>query len=186
MKRLLFAVSSLLAIVALVLLVVFASLKGGAGAIVGAALFGSALVLFHVVKALPLKPQWEEAFFYLLIAATYTPVALILPQRAWGWVIFGVAWGLCALALALKFFTRVPHNWILIGLYLSFITLDGLAFPTVHAFLTDAAFFWLSMGGASYVLAMIMTRLQWKFAPVFLIFGGFAHFWGMLEQILMT
>ncbi|MBK8727184.1 MAG: hemolysin III family protein [Holophagaceae bacterium] len=101
-----------LSVAALVLLVVFASLRGTARHIVGAALFGSSLVLlylmstlYHAFRGARVKKVFkilDHSAIFILIAGTYTPFCLAVLRGAWGWTLFGVIWGLAALGVALK------------------------------------------------------------------------------------
>jgi hemolysin III len=101
-----------LSVAALVVLVVFASLRGGARHVVGAALFGSSLVLLYLMSTLYHAfrgPKVKKVFkildhsaIFILIAGTYTPFCLAVLRGAWGWTLFGVIWGLAALGVTLK------------------------------------------------------------------------------------
>ena len=121
---------------------------------------------------------------YLLIAATYTPVTLILPNRAWAWTIFGVAWGLTVTVIGLRALTKLPSKWITLGMYLGFTVMDAAAFSVVHTFLKPEAFLWFGLGGMAYVLATVLYYCRFKWTVIFVIFGSFGHFWGMLQEIL--
>lgn len=101
-----------LSVAGLVLLVVFASLRGSARHIVGAALFGASLVLLYLMSTLYHAfrgPRVKKVFkildhsaIFILIAGTYTPFCLAVLQGAWGWTLFGIIWGLAVLGVALK------------------------------------------------------------------------------------
>lgn len=188
----------LLAIAALALLVVFASLFGGAAHVVGYSLFGSSLVLFYLVRnilAYSKKEKiqkWDHAMIYLLTAATYSPVTLLLPSRAWGWSIFGVVWGLVTVATIFRLCTRFNPKRITLILYGSLLILDLIAFSTVHEFLTQNVLFWFSLGGAAYLFETFVIvakpsltyfrfiKTHETLALPFVVFGSFCHFWALL------
>lgn len=187
MIRILHASSFVFAVAALALLVTFAAIFGTASYVVGMSTFGAILVLFYgwnVIGHYKNVSWFSEVLLYLLIAATYTTVALILPQRGWGWSIFGVAWGLTVLIIGLKLFTKLSGKWLKVFLYGSFFVLDAAAFSVVHAFLSPVTFVCLSIGGLSYILATFLSAFSVKWAPIFVVLGSVGHFWGMLEQIL--
>src|SRR5690606_23258162 len=67
----------------------------------------SASTLYHYVS----NPQWKEKLrildhicIYLLIAGTYTPVALITLVHGNGWIIFYTVWGIAFIGMFLKLF----------------------------------------------------------------------------------
>lgn len=101
-----------LAVAGLVLMTIFAALRGDARHIVGAVLFGSTLVLLYTMSTLYHAfrgPRVKKVFkildhsaIYLLIAGTYTPFTLAAIRGAWGWSLFGIIWGLAILGVVLK------------------------------------------------------------------------------------
>ena len=105
-------IGAALSVAALALLTTFAALRGGAAQVVGAAIFGSTLVLLYTMSTLYHAfrgPRVKKVFkildhsaIYLLIAGTYTPFCLGAIRGAWGWSLFGVIWGLAAAGVALK------------------------------------------------------------------------------------
>jgi hemolysin III len=44
----------------------------------------------------------DQASIYLLIAGTYTPIALITLRGPWGWSVFGVIWGMALIGIIVK------------------------------------------------------------------------------------
>lgn len=177
----------LLAVAALTLLVVFAALDSSAALIVGMSLFGSALVFFYGARAAHFCAEWKKHHYaklaadlnhvalYILVACTYTPVALALPERAWGWSIFGVAWGISVVAAAL----RLPLYWV----YGAYFVLDLTAFSVVHAFLNSGSKWFFGIGGMAYILATILEAKKKKGALSLTLIGSIAHFWAMLWLI---
>ncbi len=111
-----------LSIVGLVLMVTFAAVDGTARDVVGAAVFGSTLILLYLMSTLYhafrgprvklVFKVFDHSAIFLLIAGTYTPFCLSALGRvspAWGWTVFGVVWSLAALGIAFKgvFYGRI-------------------------------------------------------------------------------
>ena len=102
----------LLSIAALVLLVVFSSLRGGASHVVGSTIFGAALLLLYTASTLYhsfQKPGVKQLFkifdhccIYILIAGTYTPFLLVTLRGAIGWTLFGIIWFLAVSGIIFK------------------------------------------------------------------------------------
>jgi hemolysin III len=189
-----------LAVAALVLMVVFASLRGSARHIVGASLFGATAVLMYVMSTLyhafrdpGLKRVFrvlDHASIYLLIAGTYTPFCLATLQGPWGWTLFGLVWGVAALGITLKsillsrsgdLLDRRLWEGLSLGLYLLMGWLVVIAIVPLWRALPAPALLWLFGGGLFYTLGAIlyaMPRLPFHHAFWHLaVLGGTAcHF----------
>ena len=116
----------------LVLLVVFASLRGEPRHVMSALVFGLTLVgLYaafttfrrkHAADWRQLFHDYNHAAIFLLIAGTATPFLLGAVRGPWGWSLFGVVWGLCVIGAAFRLFTGprfhvVSHTaYLLLGL----------------------------------------------------------------------
>ena len=134
-------------VAALVLLVVFAALRGDARHVVSATVFGVSLVLLYAAfvnfrrhRAVGSQPRFQNyhhAAIFVLIAGTATPFLIGAVRGAWGWSLFGVVWGLCLVgALARLFFTGrlkalSTFAYLLIGL-LPFVAIKPLAATLPH------------------------------------------------------
>jgi len=70
----------------------------------------------------------DQASVYLLIAGTYTPIALIALPDPWRWTVFGVVWGLALAGILMKtVFLRgknivsdllyLPMGWLIIAAF---------------------------------------------------------------------
>lgn len=197
----------LLAISALVLLVVFASIVGGPLHVVSFSLYGGSLVLFYLIRTLYVHSKkdspsqaklqkLDHTMIFVLTAATYTPIALLLPQRTWAWSIFGVVWGFTALASFFRFNEVFNKKHITTSFYAVLIGVDLIAFTTLHSFLTPSAFLWLGLGGTAYLLETLLVVYRPKInmsrlllshehlAFPFLVLGSFCHFWAFFNYVL--
>ena len=111
-----------LSIAGLVLMVVFAARRGTARDVVGAAIFGSSLILlytmstlYHAFRGPKVKlvfKVFDHSAIFLLIAGTYTPFCLSKLRGAWGWTLFGLVWGLAVLGITFKgiFYGRIAKS----------------------------------------------------------------------------
>jgi len=94
----------ILSIAALVILIVFSSIKGDAWHVVSFTLFGSTMVLLYtsstMLHALPegrAKNVFEvldHSSIYFFIAGSYTPFLFVAVKGWLGWTIFGIVWGI--------------------------------------------------------------------------------------------
>lgn len=109
-------VGGALGVVALVLCVVFAAIRGNVYGVVSSSIYGVTMIILYTMSSLyhGLKPGstakrvfqvLDHCSIFLLIAGTYTPFALCTLREydtATGWIIFGIIWGLAVLGIALN------------------------------------------------------------------------------------
>lgn len=166
-------VGTLLAVAVLVVLVVFAAQHGSAKAVTALSIFGASLVLlyssstiYHVLpegRARRVFRVLDHCAIYLLIAGTYTPVALLVLPPAWGWSIFGVIWGFAVTAIVLRLFHVHLRGWASALPYLAMGWLIVIAFGPLLRSLSSAAFFWLVLGGVFYSIGALFFALDIAF-----------------------
>ena len=107
-------------VVALVTCVIMAAIKGNAGRVVGAAIYGASMITLYTMSSIyhglkKEKPKkvmqvLDHCTIFFLIAGTYTPITLgplCDANIAVGWVIFGIVWGFAALGVT---FTAIDVN----------------------------------------------------------------------------
>jgi hemolysin III len=189
-------------VAALVLMVVFGAINGGASHVVGASIFGASLILlylsstiFHAIaKNHPRKKFWQNmdhSMIFVLIAGTYTPMTLNFPHAGWGWSLFGAVWGLAVLGIVLELTMRKAHM-ITIPLYLIMGWMIAIPWRHLEQYLGSDGLFWLFIGGVSYTIGVIfymldskVTRTKWfgmhEIFHIFVLGGSFAHFWLVLN-----
>jgi hemolysin III len=113
--------------------------------IVGAAIFGSALILLHTTSASYHLLRWKQlqsldhSMIFIFIAATYTPFTLKVMGNGWGISLLSVVWGVAGLGIALTLANRRSFRRFLMGLYfaLGWLALVSIA-PLVKALPVEA------------------------------------------------
>lgn len=113
-------VGGALGIAYLVICVVFAALHGNVYGVVSSAIYGASVIvlftmssIYHGVRPSTAKKVLQvidHCTIFFMIAGTYTPIALSAVRTqntALGWVIFGIIWGMTALAAT---FTAIDLN----------------------------------------------------------------------------
>ena len=108
------AVGFLVAIAGTVILIVRSAMLGSAWHIVSFSVFGAGMInlylastLFHGAQDLRKKSllnKFDHSSIYVLIAATYTPFALVTLNGPVCWVVFGMIWLFAVLGLTFKIF----------------------------------------------------------------------------------
>lgn len=199
-------VGALLAIAALVLMVVYASLHGSAWHIVSYSIFGASMILLYMASSIyhgyckthhakKLLQKWDRAMIYVLIAGTYTPITLVALHGAWGWTLFGIIWGLAILGITLEFLIKERKNILSLFLYLAMGWLIAIALDPLLENISLYAFLWLLLGGILYTVGVfffvadkIFPGKKWysfhDLFHLFVIAGSFCHFWFMLRYLL--
>jgi hemolysin III len=119
--------------------------------------------LYHRVWWRPSIRVWmrraDHAGVYLLIAGTYTPVALLALRGDWRPAVLGVVWAGAAVAIVVKFVWIGAPRWLgaTLGLLLGWIAV--VALPQLVRNLDAAAFALLAVGGLAYTAgALIYAR----------------------------
>ncbi len=195
----------LLSIAGLVLLVVFAAMRGTAWHVVSFSIFGASLVLLYTASTLyhwlPLQEKGQRILrridhmmIYVLIAGTYTPICLIPLRGAWGWGMFGVIWGLAIIGIVLKAFWLNAPRWVNTSFYLGMGWVAVVAFYPLVIAMELGALLWLLAGGVLYSVGAIIYAIKkptlhrhFGFHEIFHIFvmlGSFSHFMLMWHYVL--
>ena len=193
----------MLAITALVLMAIFSQ---GPKAVTSTVIFGSGLTLLYLTSALyhlfPPKllkaksvlRKLDHSMIYFLIAASYTPICLLILPAGWGWSLFGVSWGLASIGIISKLVPRLtlPIN-VSVAHYLVMGWLILIAWPVLDSAFSGVQLFWLGLGGVIYTVGVLFFILDQKIKikgfglhevfHLFIMAGSFCHFWLMLWYI---
>lgn len=186
---------ALLSIAALVVLVVFASLKGDVWRIVSFSIYGFTLfflylssTLYHSIvyeKAKKVFRVFDHAAIYLLIAGSYTPISLVAMRGTWGWVIFSVIWSLALLGIILNIVSLEKTRIYSTILYVLMGWLIVAAAKPMLSMIPQGLFPWLLVGGLIYTFGIVFYA--WKKIPfnhgiwhLFVLGGSVVHYLGFL------
>ena len=193
-----------LAIAALVLCVIFAVIHTDAWGVVGAAIYGSTMVVLYAMSSIyhGLKPEMPKKVFqvidhctiYFLIAGTYTPVALtaLRPQYpVQAFVIFGIVWVCCFIAATLTAIDLKKYQILSMICYLAMgWCIIFFIKPTVQCLGTGGTVF-LFTGGVAYTIGAILYGIGKKKKYVhsifhlFVVAGSILHFFMILFYVIL-
>jgi hemolysin III len=196
----------MLSVAALVLMVIAAAKHGTAWHITAFSIFGASLVLLYAASAVyhftpktsPLKRIFQRidlSLIFVLIAGTYTPVALLPLRGAWGWSLFGLVWGLALTGIIFQIFKikLKPFQKVFFYLFMGWLVI--IALPALLRSLSLESFIWLFMGGIFYTVGVLFYGLERIFPDrrwlgphdifhIFVMAGSFSHFWLMYKFIV--
>ena len=191
-------VGGALGIAALVLCVVRAAIHRNGYGIAGSIVFGVALIALYTISSVyhGLRPGMgkkvmqvlDHCTIYFLIAGTYTPVALSALRQVspvLGWGIFGLEWGLLALAVTL---TAIDLRQYRIFSMICYIGMGWAILPfwrqTVEA-VGMGGFAFLLAGGISYTVGAVLygigSKRHWLHSVfhIFVVLGSVCHFFAV-------
>ena len=175
-----------LGVIALVLCVVKSALAGNVWGVVSSAIYGAALIVLYTMSSVyhGLRPPMakkvlqvlDHCTIYFLIGGTYTPILLCAIRKVssgWAWALFGLVWGLAAMA---SVFTAIDLKKYAI---LSMICYIGMGWcvvlaakPTIQAVPLPGLIFLLA-GGIAYTVGAILYGLGRKHRYVHSLFHLF-------------
>lgn len=184
-------VGTVLAAAGIALVFAFAAGAMDAWRIVGLAVYAAALVLLFAVSTLyhstrgrakAILRKLDHCAIYLLIAGTYTPFALVTLRGAWGWSLFGVAWGLAAMGIVQELVLGKGARVLSLAIYLVMGWMGLVALSPLAEGLGAAGLAWLLAGGALYTGGIVFYALDQRI-PHFhgiwhlcVLAGSAAHF----------
>lgn len=193
-------------IIALATCVIRGFLNWDAYQIVGAFIYGFSMVILYTVSSVyhglipPMAKKVMQVIdhcsIFILIAGTYTPIALTSLRSyntALGWTVFGIVWGVSALGITLNAIDLKKYNIFSIICYLAqgwCIILTGKAAISAMGI---KAFMWLLAGGISYTVGAVFYGVAAKGGHryihsvfhIFVVIGSILQWVAILFYILV-
>ena len=186
---------ALLAVAGLVLMLHFSIVKGNGWHVVSTSIFGASMIVLYISSTmthiLPMGRAKDRFFnfdriaIYLLIAGTYTPIALLTLHGPLGWIIFGIEWGLALIGTVMiltrpgDFNTGVSTFYVVSYAVMGWLLLIAIV-PIMNA-LPLMGTVWILIGGLCYTLGILFFKvikfpyhhLVWH---LFVLAGTISHF----------
>lgn len=186
-------VGAVAALAGLVILVVFAALKGDPWEITSFSIYGTTLFGLYVVSTLyhgssgklkEILSILDHQAIYLLIAGTYTPFTLVTLRGVWGWSLFGAIWGIAALGMVLDALPTIRNGRRILPVVL-YVVMGWLILIALGPLLRNLpmmGFWWLAAGGLFYTVGIVFYALSNKVIyahgiwHLFVIAGSVSHY----------
>lgn len=192
-------IGALLSLAGLVLLIVFASIKGTAWHVVSFTVYGVSMLLLyscstlvHSFKEGKVKDLFEifdHSSIYIYIAGTYTPFMLIAARGPLGWTLFGIVWGIAIVGVVFKAFFVKRFLFMSTIFYLIMGWLIVFAWGPLTAAVPAPGIALLVIGGVLYSLGTIFY--VWRGFPyhhaiwhLFVLAASIVHFFAILLYLL--
>jgi hemolysin III len=191
-------VGVLLSIAGLVILTVFAGMKGSAWHVVSFSVFGTSLVLLYLastlyhsfsnIKVKQLFARFDHAAIFLLIAGTYTPFVLTTLRGPLGWTLFGMVWGLAITGIIIRSIFLTRFRKLMVGVYLAMGWMFLVAGVPMVNNLPGSSVAFLFIGGGCYsvgVIFYVWRNLKYGHGiwHLFVLAGSIMHFFSVLLSL---
>lgn len=169
-------------------------------------IFGVSLILlytassvYHMVtiydKAIKVLRRIDHSMIYVLIAGSYTPIALIALSGAWRWGILITIWSLAVLGVLIKNFWFNAPRWLYTSSYILMGWMVIIAIIPLSKVLPAQGMYWLVAGGITYTVGGVIYATKWpnfkskyfgfhELFHLFILAGSFCHYWLMLKYVL--
>lgn len=187
----------LLAVAGLPILIIAALRSGSATAVVASAVFGTTAILLYLASTLyhaipqqrvkQLLQRFDYAAIYLLIAGTYTPIALGVLRGSWGWSLLGVVWGLALLGAIFKLAVGARFHRLSTTLYVAMGWAALIAIRPLWLHMAPGGLAWLLAGGLAYTLGVVFFLLHERVRyshfiwHLFVLMGTGCHYFTVLR-----
>lgn len=189
----------LIAFACTALLIVRAAYYGSAWHIVTFSVFGAGLInlyaastLFHSAVNPRVKynlNRFDHSSIYILIAATYTPFALVGITGAFGWVVFGLVWAMAMAGIVFKIWFYSPkYRSLSAWLYVGMGWIGIIAIAPIIRNVPNTSLWFLMSGCLAYstsVIFYLMDRIPYGHGVFHLLIigGSICHFFALIFMI---
>lgn len=190
---------ALLSVVGATAIVAVAAVNGKRLEVIASVIFGVSLVLlylastiYHAARTL----RWKRIFqridhlcIYLLIAGTYTPVALLGLRGTWGWVLFGLSWAFAVAGFIFKFSPLRRSGKLSLSLYALMGWMAVVAIKPLIDNVAPEALLLILAGGLSYTFGIYFyakEKVPYYHAVwhLFVLGGSAFHFFGIFLYLI--
>ncbi len=174
--------------------------QGEAWYVVSASVYGGTLValyaastLYHALKGTRARNALrvlDHCAIYLLIAGTYTPVALVSMRGGWGWTLFGLAWAFAAIGIVFKILATGRYAVFSTVAYVLMGWLCIIAVKPMFVLLSPSALALLGAGGVLYTAGIFFyrsDRVPYSHAVwhLFIVAGSMCHYLAIALYVLV-
>lgn len=184
-------------ITALVLCVVFAAIHGNVYGVVSSSIYGASMIILYTMSSIyhGLRPELmakkvfqviDHCSIFLLIAGTYTPIALCSLREyktSLGWLIFGIIWGVAAIGITLNAIDIKKYKAFSAVCYLVMGWCIVFAWKPTALMLTPGGIALLLSGGIAYTIGAAFYYFFKKKKYMHSVFHIFVVFGSILQML---
>ena len=192
-----------LGIAALVLCIVFSALHNDPWGVVGSAIYGASLILLYTSSSVyhglthptakKVMQVIDHCTIYFLIGGTYTPILLTKIREAsavWCWVLFGIVWGLAAMATTLTAIDLKKYSKLSMTCYIGMGWSILLAAKTAIEAIPLEGLLFILLGGVAYTVGAVIYgigkkhRYMHSIFHLFVVVGSILQFFGIFFYVI--
>lgn len=183
-----------LGIIATVLCVIFAALNKNVWGVVGGAIYGASMIVLYTCSSVyhglthptakKVMQVLDHCTIYFLICGTYTPILLsaIRPvSPVWAWVIFGIVWGLAAMATTLTAIDLKKYSKLSMACYIGMGWCIVLAWDVTARAIPVPGLWLLLGGGIAYTIGAVLYGIGKKHRYMHSVFHLFVVLGSVLQ-----
>lgn len=183
-------------VIALVLCLIRSALHSDPWAVVGSAIYGTSLIALYTMSSVyhalthptakKVLQVLDHCTIYFLIGGTYTPILFcsIRPvSPVWAWVIFGIVWGLAAMAATFTAIDLKKYAVLSMICYIGMGWCIVIAAPTAIKAINFSGLMWLLAGGISYTVGAVFYGFGKKCRYIHSVFHLFVVLGSILQFI---
>mgnify|MGYP002526249274 CR=1 FL=1 len=193
-------------VIALVTCVIVAAVNQNVWGVIGGAIYGATMVALYTMSSVyhGLKPNATDSIakkvmqvidhctIYLLIAGTYTPIALCTLRQenvTLGWIIFSIEWACAVLGIVLNAIDLEKYKVFSMVCYLAMGWCVIFTCKPIIASI-PSGFMWLLAGGVSYTIGAVLygigSRKKYMHSVfhIFVVFGSILHYICILLYVM--
>ena len=188
-------VGAVLGVVATVLCIVFAAIRGNVYGVISGAIYGVTMIILYTMSSIyhGLSPKryskkvfqvLDHCSIFLLIAGSYTPFALCSIREydpISGWVIFGIIWIVAILGIVLNSIDIKKFKMFSMICYLAMGWCIVFKITLLPKLLGTAGFVFLLLGGIAYTVGAVLYAIGKKHKYMHSVFQLFILLVSLLQ-----
>jgi hemolysin III len=136
----------------------------------------------------------DHIMIFIYIAATYTPICIIVLKGSIGWLLLIAVWLVAIFGVIIKLFWMNAPRWLSTLIYVLMGWLAVVVIYPLFSSLEIDALLWLFTGGLFYTVGAIIYALKkpdpfpgilgfHEIFHLFVLAGSFSHYWVMYKYI---
>lgn len=197
-------VGGAMGICALALCVIFSTMKKNIYGVVGSSIYGATMIILYAMSSIyhGLSPKLmakrvfqviDHCSIFLLIAGTYTPIALCSLREysaSLGWWIFGIVWASAILGIVLNSIDLEKHKKFSMICYLAMGWCIIVAAKATYIAMGFKGIMFLVLGGLCYTVGAILygvgkkRKYMHSIFHIFVVFGSVLHFFCIFFYVI--
>ena len=150
-----------------------------------------ASTLYHSTqgRAKDIFRKLDHCSIYLVIAGSYTPIAMVKLDGTWGWTLFGAVWSLAAVGIVQELWIDKGMRLTSLAIYLLMGWIALIAVEPIVSALTWNGFAWMLAAGMIYTVGIVFYLYDERFKHwhgiwhLFVLAGSAAYYAMILKFV---